>query len=151
MIRVLAVGKKHEAWVGPGIERYEKRLRKPWEVRWELLPHSSLEGARARQEESERLLSRLKPEDHVILLDEAGQLLDSLTSSRHLEGLMADGKSITIVIGGAYGVNIELRDRADMTWSLSPLVFPHQLVRLMLIEQIYRASQISQGSAYHHE
>ena len=131
--------------------RYQKRLRAPWNSEWVLLPHSTLEGPRARQEESERLLGRLDPSDYVILLDERGKMLDSPALSRQIDQLFTDGRHVVLVIGGAYGVNDELTSRANLVWSLSPLVFPHQLVRLMLIEQLYRAQEIAGGRAYHHE
>lgn len=150
MITVLAIGKKHEPWITPGLERYEKRLKAPWNLQWILLPHSSLEGVRARQEESERLLSRLDTDDFVILLDERGKTLDSPAFSALFEGLHVQSKRIVVVIGGAYGVNDNLAARANTTISLSAMVFPHQLVRLLLSEQIYRAQSIALGSKYHH-
>ena len=150
MIRILAVGKKHESWVSEGIYAYEKRLKKPWDVEWALLPHSSLEGDRAREDESERILSRLKPDDFVVLLDERGKLLDSLALARTIQEKLDMSKPIVCVIGGAYGVNDTLTTRADLVWSLSPLVFPHQLVRLILAEQLYRSQEIAAGNPYHH-
>ena len=77
MIHIIAIGKKHESWVTEGIERYQKRLRAPFDIQWVLLPHSSLEGTSARQEESGRILSRLNSSDYVILLDERGKMLTS--------------------------------------------------------------------------
>lgn len=150
-IRILAVGKKHEAWVAEGVERYQKRLRSPFLIEWVLLPHSSLEGDRARQEESERILSRLNQDDYVVLLDERGKLIDSPALSELLAVQLDASKSIVLVIGGAYGVNDAVHQRAQYIWSLSPLVFPHQLVRLLLAEQLYRAQQICLGGSYHHE
>lgn len=151
MITVIAVGKKHEDWVSGGIKRYQKRCQPPWSFEWQLIPHSKLEGQQARQEESERILARLHPQDFVILLDEHGQMFDSPTLSRQLNELFAQSKNIIIVIGGAFGVSTELTRRADLVWSLSPLVFPHQLVRLILAEQLYRAQEIARGSKYHHQ
>lgn len=149
-IRIIAIGKKHEAWTASGIERYQKRLRKPYDVEWVLLPHSAREGQEARQEESERIHARMSPDDYVVLLDERGDLLSSPALSRLLEQQLASSP-VTVVIGGAYGVDDRLMKRANKTWSLSPLVFPHQLVRLILAEQLYRAQAIASGSAYHHE
>lgn len=151
MIRILAVGKKHESWVTEGIERYEKRLVKPWNTEWVLLPHSSLEGDRAREDESGRILSRLKPDDFVILLDERGKMLDSPALARTIQSQLDMSKPVVCIIGGAYGVNDALTARADLVWSLSPLVFPHQLVRLVLSEQLYRSQEIAGGRPYHHE
>ncbi len=151
MIKIIAIGRKHESWITDGLERYQKRLQAPWNTEWILLPHSAREGLAARQEESGAILSRLKPEDYVILLDERGKLLDSPTLSRQLEHVFTTSKPPVVVIGGAYGVDDSLTARADLVWSLSPLVFPHQLVRLILAEQLYRAGEIAAGRPYHHE
>ena len=150
-IKILAIGKKHERWVEEGVERYQKRLQRPFDVAWVLLPHSAREGAAARQEESERILSRIGADDYVVLLDERGVLLDSPAISTLLLGPLERSKPVTVVIGGAYGVDETVHDRADTLWSLSPLVFPHQLVRLILMEQLYRAQEIARGGPYHHE
>ena len=150
-IKILSVGKKHESWVSEGIDRYQKRLRVPFSVEWVLLPHSSLEGDRARQEESERVLTRLNQDDYVVLLDERGKALNSPGLSTLLSDPLQNSRTVVLIIGGAYGVDQSVHQRANYVWSLSPLVFPHQLVRLILIEQLYRAQQIAQGGAYHHE
>ncbi len=150
MIKVIAIGKKHETWLEDGIKRYESRLRKPYNVKWDLVPHSSLDEAVARQKESDRILSRIASDDQVILLDERGTTLSSPALSGKLEKTFITGKNPTFIIGGAYGVTSELRARAETVLSLSPLVFPHQLVRLILIEQIYRCQAIAGGSSYHH-
>ncbi len=151
MITVIAIGKKHETWIEQGLERYEKRLKQPWNIEWVLLPHSSLEGVSARQEESERIVKRLGHDNFVILLDETGKRFDSPAFSKLIEEAQTYGKKITIVIGGAYGVTAELQQRADIVLSLSDLVFPHQLVRLLLAEQLYRAQSIAAGTKYHHQ
>lgn len=150
-LTIIAVGKRHESWVEAGIERYQKRLKKPWDVKWVYLPHSSLEATRARQDESERILLRLHQDDNVVLLDERGKLLNSPALSGHLLASLEQSQNSVLIIGGAYGVDERLHQRADLIWSLSPLVFPHQLVRLMLIEQLYRAQEIAAGNPYHHE
>lgn len=151
MIRILAIGKKHESWVQTGIERYEKRLKKPFDAEWVLLPHSAQEGLLARQNESETILSRLDDRDFVIVLDETGESVDSRGLAALCERVFTGGQRVVMVIGGAYGVNDILRQRADFIWSLSPLVFPHQLVRLILVEQLYRAQEITHGHPYHHD
>lgn len=151
MIKIIAIGKKHEAWVEHGIERYQKRLKKPFAVEWVLLPHSAKSGLQARQNESEAILTRVTPSEYVVLLDETGQLYDSPTLSGLLTSAFSRDAHLTIIIGGAYGVNEAVQFRADLVWSLSPLVFPHQLVRLLLTEQLYRAQEIAAGNPYHHE
>ena len=151
MIRIVAVGKKHEQWVLDGIGRYEKRLKKPFDVQWVLLPHSSFEADRARQEESGRILSRLRDDDFVVLLDERGNNIDSPALSALIEAEVSHSRQVVMIIGGAYGVDERIHQRADFIWSLSKLVFPHQLVRLILTEQLYRAQEIVQGGGYHHK
>lgn len=150
-IRILAVGKKHESWVVEGIERYEKRLKKPFKCDWVFLPHSSRDGLAARQDESERLLLRLSDNEYVVLLDERGKMIDSPALSRLLLTPLESSITVTIIIGGAYGVDETVHRRANFVWSLSSLVFPHQLVRLILAEQVYRAQEIVGGGPYHHE
>lgn len=150
MIRIIAIGKKHESWVQGGITRYEKRLKRPFVTEWVLLPHSAGNGDQARQEESTRILARLSRDDFVVLLDEKGSNIDSPALAKLLTNPLERSKDIVIIIGGAYGVNETLFKRADFVWSLSLLVFPHQLVRLMLAEQLYRAQEISSGGPYHH-
>lgn len=149
-VKILAVGKKHEPWVAEGIARYEKRLRKPFEVTWQLLPHSSREGEAARLEESERLLARVDRDQVVVLLDERGRNLSSPELARTLQDAFDASCTVVLLIGGAYGVDDRVRSRADAVWSLSRLVFPHQLVRLMVSEQLYRAQEITAGRPYHH-
>ena len=149
-IRVLAVGRKHESWVEEGIERYERRLRKPWDVQWDLLQHSSKADDAARAEESARLLKKIGAGDYVVLLDERGKMLSSPRLAKALRGTIDEGRRVVVVIGGAFGVDESVHRRADLVWSLSDLVFPHQLVRLMLVEQVYRSQEIMAGSGYHH-
>lgn len=151
MIKVIAIGKKHEPWVEGGIRRYSERLRPPWNIDWVVLPHSTVKGQAALQEESGRIVQRLKASDYVILLDERGTPLHSPALSAKLQGIFTASQSVVIVIGGAFGVDATVAARADFTWSLSPLVFPHQLVRLILAEQLYRCQEIAAGHPYHHE
>lgn len=149
-VKVLAVGKKHESWVSEGIARYEKRLKKPYDLTWQLLPHSSRQDESARTEESERLLAKITPQEHVVLLDERGRGFDSPGLAAHLQQQFDLGRPVTLIVGGAYGVDETVHARANRVWSLSGLVFPHQLVRLILAEQVYRAQEISAGRPYHH-
>jgi len=150
-VHILAVGKKHESWVVDGIERYQKRLKAPFSPEWVLMAHSSFDGLKARQDESDRILTRLDAYDFTILLDERGKELDSILFANTLKAKLDRSQKVLIIIGGAFGVTDELRRRSDLVWSLSPLVFPHQLVRLILTEQLYRAQQITLGGSYHHE
>lgn len=149
-LHIFSVGKKHEEWVAAGIQRYQKRLKAPWNVEWQLIAPSGYEGLKARQDESQRLLSRLTAYDFVVLLDETGTQLDSPSLASLLSQKLNGSQKIAIIIGGAYGVDQTVHQRANYVWSLSPLVFPHQLVRLILTEQLYRAQEIEAGHPYHH-
>lgn len=150
-LRILAIGKKHESWVAEGIERYAKRMKKPFDVSWQLLPHSAREDDAARAEESARILSKVTANDYLVLLDERGRNIDSPTLARTLQKPLDTSRNVILVIGGAYGVDDSVHARADFVWSLSKLVFPHQLVRLVLAEQLYRAQEIAGGRPYHHQ
>ena len=151
MITIIAVGKRHEPWLVDGIARYEQRMIHAWQLQWKLLPASQRSSDAARREESQQILRALSPQAYVVLLDERGTMLDSPALSRSLHQPMAQGKSLVLIIGGAYGVTEAVMERANLVWSLSRLVFPHQLVRLILAEQLYRAQQITAGHPYHHQ
>ncbi len=150
-MKIIAIGKKHEKWVLNGIELFEKRLKKPFNLSWDILPHLSFAEEKAREEETQRILAKIKPSDFVILLDERGKNISSPELAKMLSNGFVNSQNFVIVIGGAFGVSEELRQRANFVWSLSKLVFPHQIVRLILVEQIYRAQEISSGGKYHHE
>lgn len=148
-MKIISVGKKIEPELKNALEGYSRRLQGRFRVEWVFVPNSPDKGDLARSYESEAILGRLRPADFVILLDERGENIISPVLSQKLQRNL--GREIAFVIGGAYGVNEALRQRADFVWSLSKLVLPHQIVRLILIEQIYRAQTIAQGHPYHHE
>jgi len=149
-LKIISVGKKHEDWIQAGVERYQKRLKRPFDAEWLLIAPSGLDSTLARREESERILAKLSRDDYVVLLDERGKALDSPGLAVLLEEPLNHSTPVVVIIGGAFGVDETVQQRANFVWSLSPLVFPHQLVRLMLIEQLYRAQEIANGKPYHH-
>lgn len=102
------------------------------------------------QKESELIKARINKQT-TILLDERGQQVDNEQLSQQLSKLHYSSDHLVFIIGGAYGVSEELRSICSFVWSLSRLVFPHQLVRLLLIEQIYRSQTIVDGQPYHHQ
>lgn len=144
MIRIICGGKKNTGAFAEIVTEYEKRLRKPYEVKWEFY-------------EEEKLIRKLsewpfeKSREYVICCDERGKNISSDEYSALLTGVFESGKNVVILIGGAYGFDDFVREKADFSWSFSKLVFPHQLFRCMVVEQIYRASQIAVGGKYHHE
>jgi 23S rRNA (pseudouridine1915-N3)-methyltransferase len=150
-ITILSVGKKNDPLSAAAIEEYEKRLKQSFAIQWIFVPYSGHSGDEARRDESAKIRVHLKSNETVWLLDETGVQLTSPELSEKIETLKnGSTKDLFIIIGGAYGVDKTIKDRADFTWSLSKLVFPHLLVRLILVEQLYRAHEIARGSGYHH-
>ena len=143
MIRIIAGGKKSVSWCTEACAEYEKRLRKPFDIRWEFV-------------DEEKLLQKLSSwpftgREYVICCDERGENISSDEFSSRLSRTFVGSRDVVILIGGAYGFNDEIRSKADFVWSFSKLVFPHMIARLIVTEQIYRASEIAKGSHYHHE
>ena len=141
-MKIITVGKKQESFVSAGIAEYEKRLRKPFSIEWVVLPDGSLAS-------EEKAILKVIDRDFLILLDERGKNLTSPEFAVLLGEKMRE-RNVVLVIGGSFGVSENVRARADLVWSLSKLVFPHQLVRLILAEQVYRAQTIANGQSYHH-
>lgn len=151
-VRIISVGKVQPQSLR-GIEAdYERRLKQWFSVEWQYLQQSSVQNAElSRQKESAQLEKLLRPNEITVLLDERGEQLTSPELALKLEGWLQSSKNVTIIIGGAYGVSAELRNKADFVWSLSTLVLPHQLVRTILVEQLYRAAAIRANLPYHHD
>lgn len=147
-LRVISVGPRHDKLLADKRQEFEKRL--PYSIEWQLLPYSKTDGPAARQLESRLIASKLADRDLVVLLDETGSQLSSDGLATKFAAWQSLGRPLVFVIGGAYGVDADLKARADFIWSLSKLVFPHQLVRLLLVEQLYRAGTILDGHPYHH-
>jgi 23S rRNA (pseudouridine1915-N3)-methyltransferase len=152
---LLTVGKEHESYVKEGIQLFTKRIGFYFPCEWMFIPASKPgdkpDPAIYRRDESDKILSRLQPDDTVILLDERGKNISSVQLADLIQAKANQGiKRLVFVIGGAYGVDAVLHKRAQFVWSLSNLVFPHQLVRLLLSEQVYRASTIIRNEKYHH-
>jgi len=145
------VGKKHDPLSSTAIEEYQKRLKQSFPIKWVFIPSSGLSGDEARREESAKISKQLFSSAIIWLLDETGIELASPELSKRIELLKnSSTKDLIIIIGGAYGVDSTIKQRADFVWSLSKLIFPHLLVRLILIEQLYRAQEIARGGNYHH-
>lgn len=155
--KVVTVGKVKEKYLQEGIKEYSKRLSSYLrldmiEVGDEPCPEklSPAEEDQVRAKEGERILKALSPQDYVILLDLKGKELTSPGIADFMDDLALHGRSnIAWVIGGSLGVSDGVRERADFRWSFSKLTFPHQLMRVMLLEQVYRAMKISKGEPYH--
>ena len=156
-IRIVAAGKLKEKYLREGVAEYEKRLA-PFasvellETREEYMAENPSEAQRqqALAKEGERLLRLVPEKSFLIVLDVKGKLLSSEALAKELAGLALQGRSdLTFLIGGAFGLSPAVRERADLRISFSPMTFTHQMVRLLLYEQIYRAFKINRGEKYH--
>ena len=156
-IRILAVGKLKEKYLLQGVAEYEKRL-SPFasveliETREERMPESSSEAEKedALKKEGANLLRLVPEKSFLIVLDVSGELLSSEALAEKIAALALQGKSdLTFLIGGAFGISAAVRKRADLRLSFSPMTFTHQMVRLLLYEQVYRAFKINRGEKYH--
>ena len=150
----VTVGRRHDGAIVEAIDEYSVRLQRYGGFEWRLVPSTKgkMDVAEIKRVESVTIAAQLKNDDHVVLLDEDGAQLTSSGLASILESLDAQSvKRVVYIIGGAYGVTDELKQRADTLWALSKLTFPHQLVRLILAEQLYRANTIRHGEPYHHE
>ena len=137
-LRILAVGKVRRGWIQDGIDLYRKRL-----------PGLSIVELRdgTPEKEAEAIRAVWRPDERLVVLMEQGETLASIPFARRLEQISSD--RIAFVIGGADGLTDALKEEADWRLSLSPMTFPHELARLMLIEQLFRAQAILQGRPYH--
>lgn len=150
---MLTVGKGGNAWADAAVHDYARRLR-----RWDGLDEAYVRGERfrgdvdaVRQVEGERLLGVIGPRDRLIALDERGRDLGTEAFVELIESCRLHGtQRLVFAIGGAYGLSAEVRDRAWRTVRLSALVLNHEVARVVLVEQIYRAYAILHGVPYHH-
>jgi 23S rRNA (pseudouridine1915-N3)-methyltransferase len=145
-VLIISPGKSNDKAIADAIDDYTKRTFVSLRTEW-LFPTPS-----TKEKEAENILGTIKKDDYVVLLDEEGSEMTSIGLAEFLGEKMNDStRRMVFVIGGAYGVSKEIKKRANYMWSLSKLVFPHMLARLILIEQLYRATSILQGGKYHHE
>jgi 23S rRNA (pseudouridine1915-N3)-methyltransferase len=153
-VTLVAVGQRMPAWVNEGYGEYAKRLRPRLPLELVEIPaakRGSGDLARAMAEEGKKLLAALRPQDHVVALDERGKSRTSLELSRWLGDRLQSGKDLAFLVGGADGHAPEVLARANERWSLSTLTLPHALVRVLFAEQLYRAVTLLDGHPYHRE
>ena len=154
-VQFWSIGKQHESYVKEGIEMFTKRLQHYFPVKWHIIPMPRNAGMLSEMDliikEGEMLLAFLKKEDYLIVLEESGNQMNSEALAAFIQNRANDSvKNIIFLIGGAFGLSEPVLKRANYQWSLSKLVFPHQLVRLIICEQVYRACTILKNEKYHH-
>ena len=146
-ILILSVGARPKAETTSLIQDFIKRLPPHIRVEWRYIKHGSGAPATSKQQEAESILRAIPSKSKMVLLDENGKQLSSPELSKFV---FDSGDDITFVIGGAYGVDDSVKNKAHLVWSLGKLVYPHQLVRIIIAEQLYRAHSINTGHPYHH-
>lgn len=155
-IQFWSIGKPHETYVKEGVEAFTKRITNYFPVQWNIIPMPKNAGKMSELDlkikEGVTLLGFIKKEDFLVVLDENGKQINSEDLAYFLQLRANESeKKLIFLIGGAYGLSENVLKRADFKWSLSKLVFPHQLVRLILAEQIFRACSILKNEKYHHK
>lgn len=150
-----SVGKAHEPMMKAAIDEFTKRAGRYFATSWHIIapPKNSgtLPPSDQKKKEAEVIISLLKPDDYLVVLDERGKQFSSEGLAQFIQQRADSGvKNLVLLIGGAYGVDESVMKKALLSWSLSQLVFPHQLVRLILAEQVYRACTILRNEKYHH-
>lgn len=155
-ITILAIGKTNKGFIDQGIEEYLKRLKRYIKIGFNIIPDiknsKNLPPEQLVNKEEELILNALKTASDVILLDEKGVEHTSKEFSQLLQLKMLSGcKELVFVVGGAYGVSDEVKKRINEKMAMSKLTFSHQMIRLIAVEQVYRAMTILKGDPYHHE
>ena len=151
-----SVGKPHESYVRAGVDDFTKRISNYFKVEWVIIPSprnaGSLSEPELKKKEGESILALLDKDDYLVALEERGKQLSSEGLADLLQARANDStRRVIFLIGGAFGLHESVLKRAGLQWSLSTLVFPHQLVRLILAEQVYRACTILRNEKYHHK
>jgi 23S rRNA (pseudouridine1915-N3)-methyltransferase len=150
-LRVIAAGTRMPAWVKDGTREYARRL--PPEYRFEVIEIPLADprrgAARALGEEGARMLAAVGARDRVVSLAVEGERLSTEELAKRLRRWQQDGRDVAFLVGGPEGLAAECLERSELRWSLSPLTFPHALVRILLAEQLYRAWSILAGRPYH--
>jgi 23S rRNA (pseudouridine1915-N3)-methyltransferase len=150
-----SVGKANESYVKEGIEIFTKRISHYYSIEWKIFPSAKnalhLSAEEIKRSEAIPVLNALQNEDVLVALDENGKQWNSPELADFIQQKAYESsRNIIFLIGGAYGLHTDILKRCRYKWSLSKLVFPHQLVRLILAEQIYRACTIIRNEKYHH-
>ncbi len=150
MIKILCVGKIKEKFFKDAVSEYSKRLSKYTNLQIIEVDDINSDNINSiLDKEKDLLIKHISSKDYVITLEIEGKQLSSLELSKKIEELQIYNSSIVFIIGGSYGLHQQIKDRADYKLSFSKLTFPHQLFRIILLEQIYRAYKIISNESYH--
>lgn len=150
MIKIIAVGSLKEKYLRDAEKEYSKRLIKYTNIEIvELKDEGIVEEEKAKKTEGEKILKYIKDKDYVITLEIEGNNLSSIEFATKIDKTFLNYSDITFVIGGSYGLSEEIKKRSNYALSFSKMTFPHQLIRVFLLEQLFRSFKISKGETYH--
>ena len=147
-MKIICVGKIKEEFFVDAIEEYSKRISKYTKLEIIQISDEANESV-ALKKEGEKILSKIKDNDYVVTLEIEGNSLTSLEFAKKIDNNFGSNKNLTFVIGGSYGLDDLVKQRSDYKLSFSKFTFPHQLFRIILLEQIYRAYKINNNENYH--
>ena len=148
MIKIVCVGKIKEKFLSLAISEYLKRLSKYTKI--DIVQVADEANAeKALKVEGEKILSKIKPDEYVIALDISGESISSIEFAKKINNVFNNYSKITFVIGGSYGLSSVVKKRSNYLLSFSKMTFPHQMFRLILLEQVYRAYKINNNESYH--
>ena len=150
MIKIICVGKIKEEYLRNAIKEYEKRLSKYTKLEIiECSDYGTLDVSTILEKEKDEILKYISDRDYLITLEIEGKEMDSVSFSKKLEQTFLTNSTITFIIGGSYGIHEDIKGRADFHLSFSQMTLPHQLFRVILLEQIYRSFKIMNNESYH--
>ncbi len=150
MIKIIAIGSIKEKYLKDAIAEYQKRLQKYTSLEIIELKDESFDDIdKTLNKEAEKIKKHISEKDYIITLEIEGKQLDSVEFSKKLENIQLETSNITFIIGGSYGLSTEIKEMSNYHLSISKMTFPHQLFRVILLEQIYRAFKIKNNESYH--
>ena len=150
MIKIICVGKIKEEYFRNAIKEYEKRLSKYTKLEIiECSDYGTLDVSTILEKDKDEILKYISDRDYLITLEIEGKEMDSVSFSKKLEQTFLTNSTITFIIGGSYGIHEDIKGRADFHLSFSQMTLPHQLFRVILLEQIYRSFKIMNNESYH--
>ena len=149
MFKIICIGKIKEKYLQEAIEEYQKRISKYTKLEIIELPDYNYDIKKTIKEESDNIMKVLNKNDYNILLDINGSLLSSVELSDKINNILINNSNITFIIGGSFGVSDEIKNMVNYKLSFSRMTFPHQLFRVILLEQIYRSFKIINHEEYH--
>ncbi len=149
MIKIICIGKLKEKYLIDAIDEYTKRINKFTKINIIELPDENYDITKTLIKEKDSILKYINERDYIVTLDIEGKNISSLEFARKIDEILVNYSNICFIIGGSYGLHEDIKNKSNFSLSFSKMTFPHQLFRVMLVEQIYRAYKINNNESYH--